>query len=220
MSRPASTSASASVCAWAKSRRSSTRATAGFRLTVYFGQRKGSASTADLDPQSIEQTVEQACAIARYTEEDPATGLADPALLARDIPDLDLWHPWEISPQEAIAPRRRNRGRRPRGRSAHRQFRRRLGAGQRRRCPPTPTRWASSAPSAAPTIRCRRADRRGRRRHAARLLVRQRARGRRFHGRRRTSAARPPSARLRGLARAACRRAIVRCCSCPRSRAA
>lgn len=74
----------------------------GVSVSVYFGRRKGSASTADLDPQSIEQTVEHACAIARYTEEDPASGLADPALLARDIPDLDLWHPWAISPQEAI----------------------------------------------------------------------------------------------------------------------
>ena len=74
----------------------------GVSLTVYFGKRKGSASTADLDPQSIEQTVEHACAIARHTEEDPANGLADPALLAQDSPDLDLWHPWDISPDEAI----------------------------------------------------------------------------------------------------------------------
>jgi PmbA protein len=74
----------------------------GVSLTVYFGKRKGSASTADLDPASIEQTVEHACAIARYTEEDAANGLADPALLAKDIPDLDLWHPWDITPEEAI----------------------------------------------------------------------------------------------------------------------
>lgn len=75
----------------------------GVSLTVYFGGRKGSASTADLDPASIEQTVEHACAIARYTEEDSANGLADPALLARDMPDLDLWHPWDITPEQAIA---------------------------------------------------------------------------------------------------------------------
>ncbi len=74
----------------------------GVSLTVYFGKRKGSASTADLDRKSIEQTVEHACAIARYTEEDPANGLADPALLAKDIPDLDIWHPWDIDPAEAI----------------------------------------------------------------------------------------------------------------------
>ncbi len=75
----------------------------GVAVTVYFGKRKGSASTADLDPGSIAQTVEHACAIARHTEEDPANGLADPALLARDIPDLDLWHPWDITPEEAIS---------------------------------------------------------------------------------------------------------------------
>lgn len=74
----------------------------GVSLTVYFGKRKGSASTADLDPASIEQTIEHACAIARYTEEDAANGLADAELMAREIPDLDLWHPWEITAEEAI----------------------------------------------------------------------------------------------------------------------
>ena len=73
-----------------------------FGVTVYFGKRKGSASTADLKPDSISKTIEQACAIARYTEEDPYTGLADPARLATAFPDLDLWHPWGISPQQAI----------------------------------------------------------------------------------------------------------------------
>src|SRR3954468_22850247 len=65
-----------------------------FGVTVYFGKRKGSASTADLKPESIAKTIEQACAIARYTEEDPCAGLADPARLAREFPELDLWHPW------------------------------------------------------------------------------------------------------------------------------
>src|SRR5215475_2240098 len=74
----------------------------GVSLTVYFGRRKGSANTADLDPKSIEQTIDHAVAIARYTEEDPANGLADPARLARDIPDLDLWHPWDVSAEDAI----------------------------------------------------------------------------------------------------------------------
>ncbi len=73
-----------------------------FGVTVYFGKRKGSASTADLQPDSIAKTIEQACAIARYTEEDPCTGLADPARLAREFPALDLWHPWALAPQEAI----------------------------------------------------------------------------------------------------------------------
>ena len=74
----------------------------GVSVSVYFGRRKGSANTADLDPKSIEQTIEHACAIARHTEEDPANGLADPALLAREFPDLDLWHPWHVSAEDAI----------------------------------------------------------------------------------------------------------------------
>jgi PmbA protein len=74
-----------------------------FGVTVYFGQRKGSASTADLQPDSIAKTIEQACAIAKYTEEDPFAGLADPARLAREFPNLDLWHPWNLDAQAAIA---------------------------------------------------------------------------------------------------------------------
>src|SRR6478735_2835472 len=49
----------------------------GVALTVYFGQRKASASTADLQPESLQATVDQACAIAKYTEADPAAGLAE-----------------------------------------------------------------------------------------------------------------------------------------------
>src|SRR5262249_6686020 len=51
---------------------------------------------------SIAKTIEQACAIARYTEEDPCTGLADAERMAKEFPDLDLWHPWALSPQAAI----------------------------------------------------------------------------------------------------------------------
>jgi PmbA protein len=75
----------------------------GFGLTVYFGQRKGSASTADLNADSIQATLDQACAIARYTEEDPAAGLADAARMATQFPELDLWHPWAVDTSEAIA---------------------------------------------------------------------------------------------------------------------
>ena len=75
----------------------------GFALTVFFGQRKGSASTADLNPDSIQATIDQACAIARFTEEDPAAGLADAGRMATVFPDLDLWHPWGIGVDEAIA---------------------------------------------------------------------------------------------------------------------
>jgi len=75
----------------------------GFGLTVYFGKRKGSASTADLNPDSIQATLDQACAIARFTEEDDASGLADASRMATQFPDLDLWHPWRIDTDGAIA---------------------------------------------------------------------------------------------------------------------
>jgi PmbA protein len=75
----------------------------GVAVTVYFGKRKGSASTADLQPSSLVATVEQACAIARFTEEDAAAGLADPGRMATDFPDLDTWHPWNIDADGAIA---------------------------------------------------------------------------------------------------------------------
>ena len=74
----------------------------GLGVTVYFGKRKGSASTADLSRQAVRQTVEKACAIARYTAEDPYAGLIDAEALARDIPDLDLDHPWALTPERAI----------------------------------------------------------------------------------------------------------------------
>jgi PmbA protein len=79
----------------------------GIAVTVYFGQRKGSASTADLRPESLEATVEQACAIARHTEDDPAAGLADATLMARAaaadgrFPDFDGWHPWALDAARA-----------------------------------------------------------------------------------------------------------------------
>jgi PmbA protein len=74
----------------------------GLGVTVYFGHRKGSASTSDLSPQALKETVEAACNFARYTSEDPCSGLADAALMASDNPDLDLYHPWQQSVEEAI----------------------------------------------------------------------------------------------------------------------
>jgi PmbA protein len=74
----------------------------GLAVTVYFGKRKGSASTADLASGAVLETVAKACAIARYTADDPYAGLVEPEALARDIPDLDLDHPWELTPEQAI----------------------------------------------------------------------------------------------------------------------
>ena len=75
----------------------------GLGITVYFGQRKGSASTSDLSPASIKETVRAACSIARYTSEDEYAGLPEPAMLATRFPDLELDHPWPLSVDEAIA---------------------------------------------------------------------------------------------------------------------
>lgn len=74
----------------------------GLGVTVYFGQRKGSASTTDFQPQAIRETVKAAVDIARYTAEDEYAGLADAELMAKDIPDLQLYQPWEISPEQAV----------------------------------------------------------------------------------------------------------------------
>ncbi|MDV3468147.1 metalloprotease PmbA [Stenotrophomonas sp. C3(2023)] len=74
----------------------------GIAVTVYFGKRKGSASTADLHPASLAATVEQACAIARHTEDDAAAGLADAELMATAFPDFDGWHPWALQAEQAI----------------------------------------------------------------------------------------------------------------------
>lgn len=74
----------------------------GLGITVYFGHRKGSASTGDLTPAAVRETVAKACTIARYTAEDEFSGLADPESLAGEIPSLDLDHPWSIGPDEAI----------------------------------------------------------------------------------------------------------------------
>jgi PmbA protein len=75
----------------------------GCSVTVYFGQRKGYASTSDLSPQALKDTVEAACNIAKYTAQDPFCGLADADLMATEFPDLSLHHPWQIDVDAALA---------------------------------------------------------------------------------------------------------------------
>jgi PmbA protein len=74
----------------------------GNGLTVYFGLRKGSASTSDLGNDALEESVRRACGLAKYAAEDDCAGLADADRLARSVPDLDLCHPWSIEPTQAI----------------------------------------------------------------------------------------------------------------------
>jgi PmbA protein len=71
-------------------------------ITVYFGQRKGSASTADFSLDAVRATVAKACSIARFTAEDAASGLAEASLMARAPVNLDLAHPWNITADRAI----------------------------------------------------------------------------------------------------------------------
>jgi len=74
----------------------------GVGVTVYIGQKTGHASTSDFSPQALRDTVDAALSIARFTASDDCAGLADADLLARDIPDLDLWHPWDVPVERAI----------------------------------------------------------------------------------------------------------------------
>ena len=71
-------------------------------ITVYFGQRKGSASTADFSPDAVRATVAKACSIARFTAEDACAGLANVELMAKSPPDLDLSYPWAVTADRAI----------------------------------------------------------------------------------------------------------------------
>ena len=79
----------------------------GIGVTVYLGQRRGHASTSDFSRQALRATVEAALAIARFTAPDPCAGLPDEALLAKESFDLDLYHPWALPVEEAIAIARR-----------------------------------------------------------------------------------------------------------------
>jgi len=74
----------------------------GIGVTVYLGQCRGHASTADFSADAVHAAVGKALAIARYTAEDPAAGLADPDRLARAFPDLDLFDPWELAVEDAV----------------------------------------------------------------------------------------------------------------------
>ena len=72
-------------------------------VTVYLGQRRGNASTSDFSRAAIEQTVQAAYDIARFTAADPVAGLPDEADIAqpKEQRDLDLFHPWPITSEQA-----------------------------------------------------------------------------------------------------------------------
>ncbi|MDR6537850.1 metalloprotease PmbA [Variovorax soli] len=72
-------------------------------VTVYVGHRRGNASTSDFSETAIAQTVQAAYDIARFTAEDPVSGLPDEADIATEQLDLDLFHPWDIGSEQAAA---------------------------------------------------------------------------------------------------------------------
>ncbi len=75
----------------------------GLAITVYIGQQHGNASTSDFSPQAMRDTVDAALSIARYTAKDDCSGLPDADMLARDCTDMDLYHPWDLPVDAAIA---------------------------------------------------------------------------------------------------------------------
>jgi PmbA protein len=74
----------------------------GLGITVYIGQQRGNASTSDFTPRAMRDTVDAALSIARYTARDDCSGLPDADMLARDCPDMDLYHPWNLPVDAAI----------------------------------------------------------------------------------------------------------------------
>jgi PmbA protein len=79
----------------------------GVEITVYLGQRRGQASTSDFSRDALKSAVDAALSIARFTAPDPCSGLAEKSLMARECSDLDLFHPWDIGVDDAIALARR-----------------------------------------------------------------------------------------------------------------
>ncbi|WP_257325305.1 metalloprotease PmbA [Pseudoalteromonas rhizosphaerae] len=74
----------------------------GLGISVYVGNHKGSASTADLNPKTLRTVVEKAIDIAKFTSDDPHNGVADKDLLEFAPLDLNLYHPWDVSPEQGI----------------------------------------------------------------------------------------------------------------------
>jgi PmbA protein len=78
----------------------------GLGVSVYMGERpkarRGHASTSDFSLAAVAQTVDAAAAIARHTAEDDCAGLPDADRLARKFPDLDLFHPWTLTTEDAM----------------------------------------------------------------------------------------------------------------------
>lgn len=76
-------------------------------ITVYFGQRRGSVTTSEIEPKAVREAIDAACSIARHTADDPFSGLADADRMARGVAELELFHPWQLTAEAAIDVARR-----------------------------------------------------------------------------------------------------------------
>ncbi len=74
----------------------------GLSITVFIDGQKGNSSTSDFSDEAVKQSVKAAIGIARYASRDEFAGLVEAELMATECPDLDLYHPWDISPEAAI----------------------------------------------------------------------------------------------------------------------
>ena len=75
---------------------------ASFDVRVYMGKKKGQATSVDLSEKSLKSAIDSACLIAKYTQEDPFNGLAPNDRMAWQVPDLELYHPWNLDAKESI----------------------------------------------------------------------------------------------------------------------
>ena len=71
-------------------------------VTLYIGKAKGSASSSDTSPEALDNMVAAAYEIAKVSASDPCFGLPDPEPRPSTYEDLDLLHPWQITPDSAI----------------------------------------------------------------------------------------------------------------------
>lgn len=71
-------------------------------VTVYKGQRKGTASTSGFDDTDISETVQAACTLAKWTAEDPYSGLPPKDRLAKDFPNLELYWPLDMGRDQCL----------------------------------------------------------------------------------------------------------------------
>lgn len=72
-------------------------------VACFNGQKRGVVTSTDISEGAVSNMVAKALAIANELEDDPFAGLADKALLARQVPELGRYHPWQLTPDQAIA---------------------------------------------------------------------------------------------------------------------